>query len=332
MLRAVTQDALPLRTGDSGDEVRDLQRRLGHAGYRAEGDVHGRFGRATESAVRSFQAARGLRSDAVCGSQTWEALIEAGWRLGDRLVYERIPMLRGDDVADLQARLGRLGFFADRVDGIFGPRTAGALADFQRNAGLTADGVCGPDSVVALSRVGSRSDQQVKAGLVEREQLRVSPRRLLDRRVMVGAGGGLGALADAVIRSLRSQGAVAAACHHPDQSAQAAEANRFEADLYLGLAVQAVDGCTCAFYGQPDYASVGGRRLAEQLASELATALGLAQEGMATPMRIPVLRETRMTAVQCELGGPPRVVAATPALALALTAGLVAWVAAPIEG
>ena len=36
------------------------------------------------------------------------------------------------------------------VDGIFGPRTASALEDFQRNSGLLIDGVCGAITVRAL--------------------------------------------------------------------------------------------------------------------------------------------------------------------------------------
>jgi len=35
---------------------------------------------------------------------------EAGYRIGDRLLYHRAPMLRGDDVATVQRRLSALGF------------------------------------------------------------------------------------------------------------------------------------------------------------------------------------------------------------------------------
>jgi len=153
---------LPLGPGSHGEPVRDLQRRLGRAGFDHAGDDPGRFGPSTTDAVRRFQAARGLAVDGVCGSQTWNALVEAGYRLGDRLLYHRTPMLRGDDVADLQSRLGNLGFFADRIDGIFGPLTAAATTDFQRNAGLTSDAICGPETVAALHRVGGRPHQAVE--------------------------------------------------------------------------------------------------------------------------------------------------------------------------
>ncbi|MBV8985666.1 MAG: hypothetical protein JO248_14620 [Acidimicrobiia bacterium] len=43
-------------------------------------------------------------------------------------------------------------------------------------------------------------------------------------------------------------------------------------------------------------------------------------------MALPVLRETRMPAVLCELGPPPRVVSQGPNLACAFTKALECWV------
>ena len=45
------------------------------------------------------------------------------------MLYHRIPMMRGDDVAELQARLNSLGFDTGKVDGIFGPDTLAGLLD-----------------------------------------------------------------------------------------------------------------------------------------------------------------------------------------------------------
>ena len=138
----------PSRSGPAppARAVRDLQRRLAIVGHVAA-DSLGVYGPATEAAVRAFQERRGLSVDGICGIETWSSLVEAGHRLGDRLLYLRSPMLRGDDVAALQALLGALGFDAGRVDGIFGPDTQHAVAEFQRNTGLTTDGICGPATV-----------------------------------------------------------------------------------------------------------------------------------------------------------------------------------------
>ena len=70
------------------------------------------------------------------GPDTWRALVEAGYRLGDRLLYARVPMMRGDDVAELQRRLDALGFPIGKVDGIFGGDTLAGLLEFQASRRL----------------------------------------------------------------------------------------------------------------------------------------------------------------------------------------------------
>ena len=95
-------------------------------------------------------------------------------------------MLRGDDVAELQRRLNALGFDAGREDGILGPETETALRQFQRNAGTTADGVCGPATLAAIARVSGLAAGSV-ASVREREDLRRAPRRLDGLRVFLVA-------------------------------------------------------------------------------------------------------------------------------------------------
>lgn len=282
--------------------------------------------------MRGFQAARGLRVDGVCGAQTWAALVEAGYRLGDRLLYLRQPMLRGDDVASLQRRLGALGFDAGRIDGIFGPATERALTEFQRNAGLVVDGVCGPGTIETFERFGSQvDDRQPVAAVRELEMLRQSPRTLQGRRVVLGDGGGLHAVVSATERVLKESGADVTVVHHPDQSEQAAEANAAGGDVFLGLRLDpASDGCSAAHYAGHRYESPGGRRLADLVQATVPAAVGIADKGV-RGMAIPLLKETRMPAVVCELGPPAAVVAATAALADALGAVLAAWAAAPLD-
>jgi len=109
------------RLNDSGEPVRDIQDRLLALGYHVGSDPRGVFGEATDGAVRSFQRDRGLTADGDVGPETWRYLYEAGYRLGDRLVFLKRPMLRGEDVAELQSRLSQLGFDPGKVDSIFGP-------------------------------------------------------------------------------------------------------------------------------------------------------------------------------------------------------------------
>jgi N-acetylmuramoyl-L-alanine amidase len=328
----VPVEGLPLRPGHLGEAVRDVQTRLSRLSLDCSGDRPGLYGESTTAAVRSFQEARGLRIDGVCGQQTWSALVEAGYRLGDRLLYHRHPMLRGDDVAELQRRLGALGFDAGRVDGIFGPRTQAAVTQFQRNAGLTVDGVCGPDTLQAVERLGSRrSDRPPVAQVRELETLRSAPRTLQGKRVVIGDGGGMNAVVSAVARILTGRGAEAVVLHHPDQSEQAAQANAAEAHVYVGLALDPeADGCRFAHYAGHRYESAGGRRLAEMLQSAVPPAVGLADGGV-RGMALPVLKETRMPAVVCQLGPPEQVVARTAELAGSVAQVLDAWASSPYE-
>lgn len=62
-----------IKLGDRGDEVRDLQRRLVRLGF-GPLDLDGRYGPASASALRLYQAAEGLAADGVCGPKTWAAL------------------------------------------------------------------------------------------------------------------------------------------------------------------------------------------------------------------------------------------------------------------
>lgn len=283
---------------------------------------------ATRAALQEFQRRRGLRVDGICGPQTWSALVEAGYRLGDRLLYLRRPMLRGDDVAELQRQLGALGFDAGRVDGIFGHRTAVAVADFQRNVAVTVDGMCGRATTEELSRLSARSQHDsLVAAVREREHLRQAPSTLWGRRIGVGHGGGLGAMAESVRRSLGRAGAEALVFLHPDGSHLAAQANAAEVDAYLGLRLDSgAQTCHLAYYSGYRYHSGGGRRLAELGRDQLAERLGI-DAGVAG-MSLPELRESRMTAVVCELGPPAVVVERSAELAQALRAALANWAAA----
>ncbi|HMC69084.1 MAG TPA: peptidoglycan-binding protein, partial [Mycobacteriales bacterium] len=246
------------RRGDSGPaiaEIRDKLTRLDLLSRPVGGPVD-HYDEALDRAVRTFQQGRGLRVDGVVGTETYRALDEARWRLGDRTLSQTVnhPYV-GDDVAALQQRLLDLGFDPGRCDGIFGSRTAAALREFQRNVGLTADGILGPTTLAALQRLrrtvtgGSPSAQR------EEEQLRRGTGSLSGRVVVLDPGHGgddLGAcahdLAEAEIAldlAARIEGRLGAlgvetfltrgenTC--PEDEERARFANETEADLLLSL-------------------------------------------------------------------------------------------------
>ncbi len=282
--------------GDSGEAVRDLQHRLATLGY--DPAEVGTFGESTEAAVVAFQMARGLRVDGVCGRQTWSSLVEAGYALGDRLLYHRTPMLRGDDVVDLQHRLNALGFDAGRDDGLFGPNTLAALLEFQRNAGVAADGICGPASVASLERLSRFAGGSV-AAVRERETLREGVRHLAGRRVYLAVEPGLDALGELVGKGLGDAGADVLEGGGLEDSVAAAEANAFKAELFFGLRFGDMPGCTCDYFAARSFRSEAGFRVACSVLTELAAALGCATEEP-RGRTYAVLRETRMPAVVCQ--------------------------------
>ena len=232
----------------------------------------------------------------MCDEATWAALVEATWRLGDRLLFLTSPNLRGDDIGELQARLGRLGFDCGRVDGILGPRTALAIEEFQGNAGLIVDGTCGTETMQALERVSRQTGSGPGIATVrERERLRNSPTSLADRRIVVGQFGGLSTLTRALARELRLCGAIVISVDEPDAIAQADAANQFAADLYVGFESITEGPSRITYYAVPTFESTGGRSLAERVA------VGLSRLSSSAPdvvgMRLQVLRETRMPAI-----------------------------------
>jgi N-acetylmuramoyl-L-alanine amidase len=322
-----------LRAGNVGPAVRDLQERLTRCGYAVTFD--GVFGSATLDAVRAFQTQRGLRLDGICGPETWGALIESSYALGDRLLYSRAPMLRGDDVIDLQGRLNALGFDAGREDGILGPETEVALRQFQREYGLGPDGVCGPATITALVRVGTLAAGSV-AAVRERDTLRRQGRRLRDRRLFLVVDPGLAALGAGFSRRLRDEGAVVV----PDISGDehevlAAQANAFGADVCIAIGTGTEPGARCAYFANQTFRSEAGLGLARGVTETLRSVLPKVDEPAGRTYRL--LRETRMAAVVCELfsrdepTGAALLASCGPELAHALAVGVRKGIEEPIE-
>ncbi|HET9249583.1 MAG TPA: peptidoglycan-binding protein [Actinomycetota bacterium] len=302
------------RMGDRGAEVVDIQTRLTALGAVVDGaERDGTFGPSTESAVRWFQAERHLREDGLVGPDTWEQLVEAGWRLGDRTLYLRAPMFRGDDVRELQRMLNALGFDCGKEDGFHGTRTDAALRQFQRNVGDEPDGIVGPHTLSVLRRMRPLDAAPSRALVREREELQ-APRGPIEGQVIaVDVGGGPGddgdmhrRSADALVGELRAVGADArllvAGADATAPSDRARLANEAGAAASITVEVSAAgsqsEGPVCSYFGSRTTHSPSGLVLAQLILEELEAELGI--PGTLRPLTIAPLRETRMPAVQVE--------------------------------
>lgn len=62
----------------------------------------------------------------------------------------------GAEVKKIQQKLKSLGYDVGTVDGIYGTKTKNAVLKFQKNCGITADGICGKQTLLYLG-LGSSS-------------------------------------------------------------------------------------------------------------------------------------------------------------------------------
>ena len=57
---------------------------------------------------------------------------------------------RGQEVRQIQSKLRELGLYSGSIDGIYGTATQKAVRQFQKNCGLTADGIAGRKTLLYL--------------------------------------------------------------------------------------------------------------------------------------------------------------------------------------
>lgn len=316
-----------LQRGAVGPDVVELHRLLTLAGYRIETVHVDRFDGITDDAVTAFQRRRGLEATGIVGGETWRSLQEAIHDFGERLLCRRTPMMRGDDVSELQLLLGSLGFDSGWIDGIFGPETEDAVADFQRNAGLPVDGVAGPTTIDTLTRLRlSANAARPVAAVREHERLRGS-QGLVGRRIVVGDLGESPAIAGEIGAKLRGEGARVLLLHHRDGSTHARAANQFDAEIYLGLIAVDDEACSVSFYETNSFSSYGGREIAALATDTLSLALRIPGETLGA--RSPVLRETRMPAVVFRLGPRNDLQGSMTSIATAIHEAMLQWVQDP---
>lgn len=294
------------RRGDQGEPVRDIQGRLTALGHLTEPDDDGVFGEATWGAVVAFQESRGLDADGIVGPATWRVLVRSGYRLGDRLLYHRIPMMRGDDVAELQRRLNSLGFDTGKVDGIFGPDTLHGLLDFQSNRQMGEDGIAG-DQVVSELELMARATSKAGRELVrERQWLRALPHHLAGQRIYVDAFCRNELESDAAWRAattfskiIQDLGATPmlsrAVDTRPPERVRALRANRLGVDFVVAFCHPRDGQEGVLYFASPHSRSSAGHALARAIAG----AVGIEPLGRAIPM----LKNTRSPATVVAVAG-----------------------------
>jgi len=287
------------RLGDQGPAVRDIQDRLAALGFEPGADQRAVFSDGTREAVAAFQKAKGLDVDGIVGPNTWRSLYEAGYRLGDRILFLRRPMLRGEDVAELQSRLNSLGFDSGKVDGIFGPDTEAATIDFQQNRHLAEDGKVGPEVVTEVHLVTRGEMKAGRQSIREREWLRLLPETVAGARVFLDAEcrdteESLAAwtAASAAALALQEAGGLAMMSRSNDiqipERVRARRANRMGSDLIVAFRLNR-EGDDCVFYFASEHSS---SRAGEVLANAIAVSVDGRVEGRASAM----LKETRAPA------------------------------------
>lgn len=135
-----------LRLGSSGSSVTALQKKLHALGYLDYSGATGYYGSLTKTAVIRFQKNNSLSADGIAGAATQSKLYASSaksltLRTGDS----------GEAVSALQTRLAALGYYTyGSITGNYGSVTRAAVTAFQKAAGLSADGIAGPATRIAL--------------------------------------------------------------------------------------------------------------------------------------------------------------------------------------
>ncbi|WP_022793455.1 peptidoglycan-binding protein [Marinococcus halotolerans] len=159
------------RRGDSDAAVQAYQEGLNTAGFHVTDSPTTYFGPKTQEAVEDFQQAYNIQISGMLDAETVEALEYAAsspesFQNGDR----------HKDVQRLQEQLNEAGFHVtDNPTMYFGPRTEAALKDFQKSAGLSADGIAGESTLQLLEQ-----DAEGYANGMEHEDIQTYQQMLND--------------------------------------------------------------------------------------------------------------------------------------------------------
>lgn len=193
-----------LRVGSVGTDVADLIRRLNAHGHMSRASVGTTevYTSEVESAVRSFQRARSLGVTGTADLETIRLLQQSPpppnpeYQLGSRVLSLGSE---GADVSELIRLLRERGLLpAGSQQTTYTQVVRSAVRTFQRQEGLVADGVAGPETITLLkatdsSRDTTKTGSETGIGRLEGKEDDENGSSPLDKEVPVALALGIGA-------------------------------------------------------------------------------------------------------------------------------------------
>ena len=146
------------RLGDEADEIATIQTALKQLKLYT-GEITGHYGAKTEAAVKAFQKKYALKDDGIAGDETVRELykaadISAGSSSSSSSSSDSSALRHGsrsEAVRQMQEDLKKLGYYSGTVSGHYGTLTEAAVTSFQKDNGLSADGIAGSKTLAKIA-------------------------------------------------------------------------------------------------------------------------------------------------------------------------------------
>ena len=121
------------------------------------GKIDGEIGTLSINALKDFQRSNNAGVDGILGPETCYKLLNKSTLVKKERIIVELKKIENEDsfsqeINDAQIILKQLGLYTSSIDGINGPGTKRAVKEFQSKAGLSPDGVIGPQTLAALSK------------------------------------------------------------------------------------------------------------------------------------------------------------------------------------
>ena len=159
--KADTEETGNANAGVSARTIEQVQTKLKALDFYS-GDITGKVGEKTTSAIIAFQTRYGLSPDGIIGKATLTKLDEVynARQSSDSLTAPETtattaaaPSADSGTIRQVQEKLKTLGFYSGEVTGNAGSKTTAAIKAFQQKYGLTADGIPGSATLRKLDEV-----------------------------------------------------------------------------------------------------------------------------------------------------------------------------------